>query len=82
MLEPDHLRVCAGNQTIAIPGGRKIMGKGDWAVHAGTVGVSFHDPIPTAYRTLDDGIMDEVRTAILLGLDEDERPLEKVSKSG
>ena len=61
---------------VSISGGRKVMRKGDWAVRPGTMQVSFHDPIPTVNRRLDDGIIDEVARAILAGLKEDERPIE------
>ena len=61
---------------VSISGGRKIMRKGDWAVHAGTMQVSFHDPVSTVNRRLDDGIIDQVSRAILEGLNEDERPIE------
>jgi 1-acyl-sn-glycerol-3-phosphate acyltransferase len=59
---------------VSISGGRKIMRKGDWAIHAGIMQVRFHDPIPTVGRSLDDGIIDEVKAAIADGLTEDERP--------
>jgi 1-acyl-sn-glycerol-3-phosphate acyltransferase len=60
---------------VSISGGRKIMRKGDWAVHAGALLVSFHNPIPTVNRNLDDGIIEEVRKAIVRGLAEDEWPI-------
>jgi len=67
---------------VSISGGRKIMEKGDWAIHSGAMQVSFHDPISTVGRSLDDGIIDEVRSAILEGLEEDERPLEEEGAGG
>jgi 1-acyl-sn-glycerol-3-phosphate acyltransferase len=59
---------------VSVSGGRKIMRKGDWAVHSGTMHVTFHDPVPTVNRSLDDGVIDEVREAIAQGLNTDERP--------
>jgi 1-acyl-sn-glycerol-3-phosphate acyltransferase len=61
---------------VSISGGRLIMRKGDWAIHAGTMQLTIHDPIPTVDRRLDDGIVEEVRRAILQGLSRDEWPLE------
>lgn len=61
---------------VSISSGRRIMRKGEWAVHAGSMQVSFHDPIPTINRKLDDGIIEEVAKAILQGLAEDEQPTE------
>jgi 1-acyl-sn-glycerol-3-phosphate acyltransferase len=61
---------------VSISGGRQIMRKGDWAVHAGTMRVTIHDPIPTLNRSLHDGIIGEVRAAIINGLAEDEWPID------
>ena len=68
------LKAGAAIVPVSISGGRKIMRKGDWTVHAGTLHVTFHDPIPTVERSLDDGIIDEVGEAIAQGLTVDERP--------
>jgi 1-acyl-sn-glycerol-3-phosphate acyltransferase len=61
---------------VSISGGRRIMRKGDWAIHTGTMQVTIHDPILTIDRSLDDGIIEEVRRVILQGLSRDEWPLE------
>ena len=65
---------------VSISGACRIMRKGDPAIHPGTIRITFHDPIPTENRRLDDGIMDEVRRAIVQGLAENERPVEDVTR--
>ena len=66
------LKAAAPIVPVSISGGRTIMRKGDWAIHRGTMRVSIHRPIPTIDRRLEDGIIKEVRVAILEGLTEDE----------
>jgi len=61
---------------VSISGGRRIMRKGDWAIHSGTMQVTIHHPIATVDRRLEDGIIEEVRRAIAEGLSQHERPLE------
>lgn len=64
---------------ISISGSRRIMRKGDWAMHPGRVRITFHDPVPTVGRTTADRpeIMERVRQAILSGLSEEEWPKEE-----
>ena len=67
---------------VSLSGGRRIMGKGEAAIHAGRIRVTFHDPVRTDHRSLEDRdqVMEEVRQALLSGLDEDEWPLEDLAK--
>jgi len=65
---------------VSISGACRIMRKGDLAIHPGTIRITFHRPIATENRNLDDGLMDEVRHAIIQGLAEDERPAERSSQ--
>ncbi len=64
---------------ISISGSRKVMRKGDWSMHPGTVRITFHDPVPTAGCTMADraNIIERVRQAILSGLTKEEWPAEK-----
>lgn len=65
---------------ISISGGRRIMRKGKAAVHPGRIRITFHEPVLTENRSLEDReqVMEEVRRAILSGLREEEWPLEQV----
>ena len=62
---------------ISVSGSYKIMRKGDMRVRPGTVRITFHPPVPTEGRTIEDRprIMESVRNAILSGLTEEEQPL-------
>jgi 1-acyl-sn-glycerol-3-phosphate acyltransferase len=64
---------------VSLSGACRIMRKGDLAIHAGTMRITFHNPIPTEDRRIGNGLMDEVRRAILQGLAEDEWPIEELS---
>ena len=63
---------------ISVSGSSKIMRKGEFAVHPGTVRITIHDPIPTACYTAAERakVAARVRGAILAGLAADEQPLE------
>jgi 1-acyl-sn-glycerol-3-phosphate acyltransferase len=63
---------------ISISGGARILGKGDLRLHPGRLRVTFHDPIPTTGLTMADRdhLIQQVRQAIISGLDDDEKPLE------
>jgi 1-acyl-sn-glycerol-3-phosphate acyltransferase len=62
---------------ISISGSVRVMPKGKFEIHPGVVRITVHDPVPTEGCTSDDrqGIMEQVRHAILSGLTEDEFPL-------
>ena len=63
---------------ISISDSRKIMRKGDSAIHPGTVHITVHAPVRTQGCPVEDRprIMNEVRQAILSGLTEEEQPLQ------
>lgn len=67
---------------VSLSGGRRIMRKGDPAIHPGTICITFHEPIRTEGRSVDDRdqVIEEVRKALLSGLTEDEWPLEDLAK--
>jgi len=52
---------------VTIRGTFELMPKGQWFARRGTVGVTFHDPVPVAGATTETmtGLMDRVREAIL-----------------
>lgn len=64
---------------ISISGSRRIMRKGEWAMHPGRVRITFHDSVPTVGCTIADRpqIMERVRQAILSGLTKEEWPKEE-----
>jgi 1-acyl-sn-glycerol-3-phosphate acyltransferase len=66
---------------ISISGSRKIMRKGDWSIHPGTIRITFQDPVPTEGCTMNNRaeIMERVRQAMLSGLTPEEWPLEKAT---
>jgi len=66
---------------ISVSGSSKIMTKGKFVIHPGRVRITIHEPVPTAGRTLDDRglIMEQVRQALLSGLEKDEWPLEELA---
>lgn len=66
---------------ISISGSARIMRKGEFVMHPGLIRITAHAPIPTAGRTLDDRglVMEQVRQALLAGLDKDEWPLEELA---
>jgi 1-acyl-sn-glycerol-3-phosphate acyltransferase len=61
---------------LSISGASRIMRKGEWAIHPGTLRITFHDPVPTAGYGEENGgaIIGLVRAAIISGLAEDEKP--------
>ena len=63
---------------ISVSGGHKIMTKGKWAIHPGTLRITFHDPVPTAGLVHEDRnrLSRQVREIIISGLTEQERPKE------
>lgn len=67
---------------VSISGSYYIMRKGEAAVHPGHMRITFHDPIRTDNRSLEDRdrIMEEVRQALLSGLTEAEWPLEDLAR--
>lgn len=68
---------------VSVSGAFKIMRKGQMALRPGTIRVTIHDPIPTADLAPDGhaALMEKVRTAIIAGLAEDEKPLAAVSRA-
>ena len=69
---------------ISISGSRKVMRKGDSAIHPGTVHITVHTPVPTEGCSVKDRprIMKEVRQAILSGLTEEEQPHQAERETG
>ncbi|HEV2426409.1 MAG TPA: lysophospholipid acyltransferase family protein [Terriglobia bacterium] len=67
---------------VSLSGGRRIMRKKDPAIHPGAIRITFHEPIRTAGRSIDDRdqLIEEVRQALLSGLTDDEWPLEDLAK--
>jgi len=67
---------------VSLSGGRRIMRKGDGAIHPGTIRVTFHEPIPTAGRSVEDRdeVIREVREALLSGLADDEWSFEDLTR--
>jgi 1-acyl-sn-glycerol-3-phosphate acyltransferase len=61
---------------ISISGGSRIMRKGEWAIHPGTLRITVHEPVPTAGLGEEDrgAIIELVRAAIISSLAEDEKP--------
>jgi 1-acyl-sn-glycerol-3-phosphate acyltransferase len=68
---------------ISVSGARKIMPKGQFAIHPGSVRITFHDPISAADYELDHrrDLIERTRQAILQGLDPEEWPLNSVEAS-
>lgn len=64
---------------VSISGGRLIMRKGGRAIHPGCIHITFHDPVPTEGRRLQERgcVMEAVRRAILSGLTAEEWPLQE-----
>jgi 1-acyl-sn-glycerol-3-phosphate acyltransferase len=69
---------------VSISGSRKIMRKGESAMHPGTVRITIHPPVATQGCNAEDRprIMYEVRKAILSGLAEEEQPLQAEQVDG
>jgi 1-acyl-sn-glycerol-3-phosphate acyltransferase len=64
---------------VSASGARKIMPKGQFAIHPGRVRITIHDPISAADYTLEQRreLIERTRQAILKGLDPDEWPAEE-----
>jgi 1-acyl-sn-glycerol-3-phosphate acyltransferase len=64
---------------ISISGGRRIMRKGEHAIHPGRIWITFHDPVATEGRQPEERgrLMEAVRRAMLSGLTAEEWPLEE-----
>ena len=63
---------------VSISGGRRIMRKGDRAIHPGRIRITFHDPVETAGYQPEERrrLMEAVRRAVLSGLAVEEWPVE------
>jgi 1-acyl-sn-glycerol-3-phosphate acyltransferase len=68
---------------VSASGARKIMPKGHFAIHPGTVRITLHDPISAADYTLEQRreLVERTRQAILRGLEPDEWPLEEAGRA-
>ncbi len=68
---------------VSISGSSMIMAKGKFAIHPGRVRITVHDPVATEGCALDDRqqIMERVRQALLLGLSQEEWPLDQKAVS-
>jgi len=64
---------------VSVSGARKIMPKGQFAIHPGLVRITLHDPIPASDYTLAEQreLIRVTREAILQGLDREEWPREE-----
>ena len=64
---------------VSVSGARKIMPKGQFAIHPGLVRITIHDPICAADYTVERRreLIQVTRQAILKGLDPEEWPREK-----
>ncbi|MGC8718964.1 MAG: lysophospholipid acyltransferase family protein [Thermodesulforhabdaceae bacterium] len=69
---------------ISISGSYKVMPKGSWRVHPGTITVTFHPPIPTETFSIDDRdrLIQLVENAIRRGLTPDEGGLVHAESDG
>lgn len=69
---------------VSLSGSRRIMRKGEAAIHPGTIRITFHPPIRTEGRGIEgrDELIEEVRQALLGGLADDEWPLEDLARRG
>jgi 1-acyl-sn-glycerol-3-phosphate acyltransferase len=67
---------------VSVSGATHIMRKGEWAVHSGLIRITLQDPVQTENRSLDDRdqVMEEVRRAILQGLEKEEWGMEDFSR--
>jgi 1-acyl-sn-glycerol-3-phosphate acyltransferase len=68
---------------VSVSGGSRIMRKGHWTIHSGVVRITVQDAVRTDDRSLDDRdhLMEEVRQAILQGLEKEEWGIEDLSRS-
>ena len=58
------------------------MRKGEWTMHSGHIRITLQDPVRTSNRSLDDRdqIMEDVRRAILKGLEKEEWGMEDLAR--
>lgn len=63
---------------ISVSGASRIMRKGEWAIHPGTLRITIHPPVATAGFGEEDrgAIIELVKAAVISGLAEDEKPAE------
>lgn len=76
------LRARAPIVPVSVSGATQIMRKGEWAMHPGLIRITLQDPVRTDNRSLDDRdqVMEEVRQAILQGLEKEEWGMEDLSR--
>lgn len=69
---------------VSVSGARKIMPKGTFAIHPGTVRITLHDPISARNYTVEQRreLIRVTRQAILQDLTPEELPLEKIESTG
>ena len=69
---------------ISVSGSRKVMAKGEFAMHPARVRITFHDPVPTTGMTIEDRgrLREAVRERILTGLSEEERGGQEAPSEG
>jgi 1-acyl-sn-glycerol-3-phosphate acyltransferase len=62
---------------ISVSGANKIMHRGGFRIHPGSVRITIHDPIPTSSCSIAERsrVAEQVRQAIIEGLLPEERPL-------
>ena len=67
---------------VSLSGATRIMRKGEWAMHPGPIRITLQDPVRTDNRSLDDRdqVMEEVRHAILRGLEHGEWGAQDLSR--
>ena len=68
---------------ISVSGANKIVRRGDFRIHPGTVRITIHDPVSTDGCTITDrsAIAAQVRRAIMEGLSPEELPLDPAASS-
>jgi 1-acyl-sn-glycerol-3-phosphate acyltransferase len=78
------LRAGAPIVPVSLSGAIRIMRKGEWTMHSGSIRVTLQDPVQTDNRSLEDRdrVMEEVRHAILKGLEKEEWGMEDLSRDG
>ena len=66
---------------VSVSGGSRIIRKGEFRIHPGTLRMTLHDPVPTDGCSITDRdkVAQQVRRAVIAGLTPEERPLESGS---
>ena len=66
---------------VSVSGSSRIMRKGEWAMHSGVIRITLQEPVRTDNRSVEDRdqIMEEVRQAMLQGLEKEEWGMEDLS---